>query len=371
MKKLLLLSLFSLVMACDKDDDTMDTPPMNATEVNFNITLFIQNDNAERISYDINSGTELMGPVNLTAQQGFPFAPGYNVDGNYIIFFDRFQEAKSWKKNVITGEIEIFENYFIPPNPATSIRNYATSSHLLTFYQNFSGANPQDLYLYVYEIATGNIATILFTDQDYNPNESLTRFGYENKFMGVFQNAAGERIMKIVNLANPQDSQTINIDDRRNYTAVQNEIFLFGDDDYRVFDIGSGQLGSPNPTEETIISPTPFFKTNKFGNTFSFEYPYAQPSQISKGPALFNLDTGLVELFNLDLFRTNLQAESQFLSGADFSYVKQQDGVIVLSYSYSTEQSGLEYGIAFLNYQMEVISTVRLPYPPFEIIVHD
>jgi hypothetical protein len=130
-------------------------------------------------------------------------------------------------------------------------------------------------------------------------------------------------------------------------------------------------LGPPNPTEETIISPTPFFRTNTFGNTFSFEYPYAQPSQISRGPALFNLDTGLVELFNLDLFRTNLQAESQFLSGAGFSYVKQEDGVIILSYSYSTEQSGLEFGIAFVNYEMEIISTVRVPSPIFEIIVHD
>jgi len=371
MKKLLFLAMLFLTLACEKDDDGPDSPPQYATEVNFNVTVLMRNDDSDRISYDINIGTELIGPVNLTDQPGFPFSPGYNTDGNYLIFFDRFQEAKSWKKNVATGEIETFENYFIPPNPATSIRNYATKDYLLTFYRNFFGANPEDLFLHIYEMATGNFETIFFTDEDYNPNESLTRFAYGNKFMGVFRNAAGERVMKIVNLDTPQDNHLIDINDRRSYTAVENEIFLFGDDGYRIFDIGSGQLGSVNLTEETINSPTPFFYTNKLENRLSFEFPYAQPSQISKGPALFNLDTGRVELFDLDMFRLNLQENFQYLSGADFSYVNQEEGVIVLSYSYSTEQSGLEYGIAFLNFQMEVISTVRIPFPPFEIMIHE
>jgi hypothetical protein len=358
-------------MACNKDDNTADTSLENVTEVNFNITLFIQNDTGELLSYDIISGNELIGPVNLSSQPGFPLFAGYNIDGNHIVFFDRFQEARSWKKNVVTGEVETFEYYFIPPNPATSVRYYATKDYLLAYYQNFSGANPQDLYLNIFEIATGGKQTIFFTDQDYNPDNSLTRFAYGNKLMGIFQNEAGVLQMKIVNLESPNENYTININDRRDYTAVGNEIFLFGDDDYRIFDIGSGQLGPVIPTVETITTPTPFFKTNRLGNTLSYEFPYAQPSQISRGPALYNLDTGLRELFDLDQFRLNLQEESQYLAGADFSYVKQEDGVIILSYSYSTEQSGLEYGIAFLNYQMEVISTVRLPYPAFNMIVHE
>ena len=90
MKNLLLLLFLFAVLACNTDDNATNTEIPNASEVTFNLTLFARNNEGDYLSFDVIKGNLLSGPENLSTQSGFPFSPGYNVDGNWIIFFDRF-----------------------------------------------------------------------------------------------------------------------------------------------------------------------------------------------------------------------------------------------------------------------------------------
>jgi len=384
MKRFIFLLIMASIFACtssndepgemDDTGDDMGGGPVSgegATEVNFSIAVLTENDSEEYMLYDINANGNIVATTNLNQAFGFQGRPKYNVDNGYLMLFKDFNEAISWRRNLKTGLNQTFTNYFISPSNKTGIRNFGDSNYLITFFQDYKGNNGDKWFVRIYDITNGTSSEdVYFADGGpFNPYFSGTRFARDGKFFGLYRDVSDALTMKILDLNSPLTPTVLNVATKRHFTMVDDDIYLFGENEYQIFNCANGSISNSSQTPESIYSSFQIFESSLKGDQLTFPFTYGQPSQYVRGPAIYDLTEGVNILFDLNEFDVAMEGSGQFIQTSTTSINNQTEEVIVLGYNYQNIALEFKHGIAFLNYNMEVIATLEIPFEAVEIMI--
>lgn len=363
--------LFSaFLFSCSSTDEAPVEPE---TTLPFNISVFAKGSDA---IYQLNilGNPDNKEIFNLTQSPGVPL--GYQevyTHGPKVTFFNFGGGSYAfWQKDVITGN-SFNRTPLCDLEDEESPRFPLTSGEKLALLTTVSTGNQEwESYLKIYDPANSNCSRFYINDT-YIHGRSRAQLHKDRFYLYNAEDQAGPSLTVLS--ANTGD-QLGKLTFEKEFRAMMSEdqLYLsFQDGTYKTYQLNAlslekeGTMGiTPMKNAQGIYSST--FK----GNKMSFDYPYAQPSPLSTAPAIYDWATNTVthggDFYLSDAINAIAMENDQSLI-LTTAKVNLENNIIVAGYKDAYEQ--YKGGVAYLNFDGEVLMNIPLDYVPFEILIGD
>lgn len=361
-----ILCLFVFVgISCTREDDTITEEVISEADINFEAVgvdgnaiyqyRYNENTDAEEIinlSNELGLGSEYLTLRQLgkilsfyTFNQGkFSLAQKDLTTGNSQTYLDFY--TNSSERSIVWGinnEKSVFFGYYSPLG----------STNLAVQNISLSGFQGSDLFL---EVKIEQLYQPLYHDQ---------------KLFVTYRNSASAYKIAIY------DTNSYTLIQTLDYGPISPSILIDDNGNLAVFkfsneskiDLEIRTLGDLSIMEEVTFELKQRFPTGPINAVLSnrklhYEYEYSQPFDISKGPAILDIDSGENKVLDL-LYNIN---EIEAATGNSIYIVWQQydvtEKLFLVSYGTFNDSNILEGGVMILSNQGILLKNIVLPFIP-------
>ena len=375
MRTIIYYLAFLIVFSCSSDSDPNDNNGNPST--NFLDVTVIGESDGEVLQTDLTDVTDTSQSeteFNLTTDLGLiPTYDYLNVEGNLLSFFDRIlAQFQVFQKNIAT------QNSFAGDNlcalDTDEFELLATNSSdriiLLTI-------EPlEELFIRIFNPSTGDCTKIAAGTGFDGPLSTSVVVHNNSVYLAHKINGGAMRIARFgISSGQLEDEVVFNQDFAATFRNNEMLVFFF-DGNYssynsQTFDFISDN-GSYNTTPSLLNFSIGLSKRQFQGDKMLIDYFYAQPSLISKGPAVLNLSTGALEEGSDGfLFNVNSELVNTFQTAVVVSPIYAVDltsGRVVVGFANNSVFPSTG-GIIYTNFDGDIDKIIELPYVPDEIII--
>ncbi len=366
--KTLVLCFLMALFGCAKDDDSQ--PPLDSEIPPIVLPALTVLGDTDLIEYqtDVDETLQEITTVNLNEEIGFG-QQLYLLDSSdqLITFVTRFEgQTTAWQRNISTGDVYRKQD-FCPQKGAFSVTTATGSERYLTYLFDDLEDIEDRYFLEVYDKDTDACKRY---DLGLGRPAAVRQYGPIYMVYKVPSIDAKEIL--IVNLNEESIPTVLSLEDDFNFATVNNqELYLFFiDGSYEIYDINS--LALIQEGSNPVLSKTSeigFLSTNfKEGKMRYYEF-FPQPSTILFSPRVYDFSTDSEVALGVDLLTLKTELENQLATTISFQDIEIDFDRNLLYIGYSEIRPSVKGGIAYTNFEGDLINTISLPHYPRQILI--
>lgn len=358
--------IFSLVLSCSSDAPDENNDERANINIPFNVSVLAIEEDKKTYQTDIDRNGNISIPILLNDELNLS-SQITHVDfyENTIVFSQLLSPTKFWKKNLITGDQEM--NMPECP-PEYNFYRLVTSKTYVGYIsaRNFNtGVGYEQHFIFATDDNPCNIIFLGHGDFKTAHIENNILVSYSKKA------EQGEGKIVILDLERKVLLHEIQVENIQNLMVSDQRIIAFYQDKlFDIFDLLNGEKlssGVLSNSWNTAMGPE-VFSTKSLDNKILLRNAYPQPSPVSYGPILYDLDKNELLTENLGLMydvRFALIDEFPDTFNAIGGYdIDLKSEIIIVSYLRYEADGTAKYGIAYTNFDAEILKTVELDYQP-------
>lgn len=361
-----------ILVGCSNDDTSgdMDTP----VQISHDITV-VARSQAAIYQHDIPRDSETVSTNNLTASYGLSPGFGYlHTTQNLLTFYTNAAESFDvLQKPILFNQAETFpdiceeqdgETHFIARNSDTKI--FVVGVGLST-----TGEPGPELFVKFFD-RVSRTCTRIPVGHGFLPSQRGIYVDGEILYMAYQDFSSDQYVLVQIDLTTEERMGDLRFD--QPWTAAIDagmEIhFFFEDSGYEIYDAVTYELISASSLDDkATLGPEGLLDTNFWDNGLVVIISYPQPSAISLGPAVLDLDTGDLKQGD-DTFLFTVRDELIVRLGYDLFYtnysVNLRTGAVVAGFSRAGRETG---GIVYTNFDGDILKVVEFEGIPGPIVL--